>query len=128
MNLYLLWQFQLVGPGRDDLDNLVGSNSTVIQVAAWSTGDNVLCVEPHPISFLEYWGRSASSVLSLTVTVLSSKDLGLKVFLDLFERSRCLLGVGFCRDQGGLFVLLEVKLSFRIATIVREEGRDTGRF
>jgi hypothetical protein len=82
--LNFIWQFQLVGPGRDDLDNLVRSNAAMVQFAGWAASDNVLGVKPYSIPFLERWGRSPSSVRTLTIAVLGAEDLGLEVFLDFF--------------------------------------------
>ncbi len=84
VDLYLVWQFQLVGPGGDNLDNLIGFYSTVVQLAARAAGYNVLGIEPYMIPFLERWCRSSSSVGTFTITVLGLKDFCLKVFLDLF--------------------------------------------
>ncbi len=84
VNLKFIWQFQLVGPRGDSLDNLVWSYSAVVQLAARATGDNVLRVEPYFIAFLERRGWSPSSVRTLALTVLDAEDLSLEVLLDLF--------------------------------------------
>jgi hypothetical protein len=83
MNLNFIWQFKLVGPRGDNFDNLIWSYSAVVQLVAWATSDNILCIEPYSIPFLQSWGRSPSSVCTLAITVLDEEHLSLKLFLDL---------------------------------------------
>jgi hypothetical protein len=103
--LNFIWQLQLVGPGRDDLNDLVGSNAAMVQFAAWAASDDVLGVKPYSIPFLERWGRSPSLVRTLAIAVLGTEDLGLEVFLDLFQLSGRLVRIRFGRNWRGLFAL-----------------------
>ncbi len=100
----------------------------MVQLAARRASNDILGIEPHSIRFLERGGRSLFLVCPFAVDVLGLEDLGLELFLDLFELPRCLMDVGFCRDRGGLFVMSKVKLPLAVMAVVREERRNTSRF
>ncbi len=124
VHLYLISQLQLVGPGTDNFNDLVWPNSTMVQYATWAKFNDVLCIELHLIPFLQCWGRSSSSICFLPVTVLSPKNLSLKVFLDFLEPSCFIMGLVFRWDRGSLFALSEMKLPLGVVAVVSEKGRD----
>jgi hypothetical protein len=128
VNLYLFWQFYLVGPWGDGLDNLVGSNMAVVQFTAWSMGNDVLRIELYPILFLERRGGNPLSISTFTVTVLGSKDLCLNMILDFLQFLGRLVCVSLCRDRRGSFALSEVELPLRVIAVVGEKGGYACRF
>ncbi len=128
VNLNIVWQFQLVGPRGEDFDDLVWSYLIVAQLTARATSDNILCVEPYSISFLQSWGWSPPPVCCLAITVLCAEDLSLEKFLDIFQLSCRFVCVSFCRYQGSLFVLSVVEWPVGVVPVVCEEGGHACRF